>query len=168
MSVTGPDSNSTALAVEALAAAGVMPPNDALGFLDSTQDPSGGWGFISGVDVDPNSTALVIQALVSRGEDPETAPWVEGGESPYDSLLSWQIGGDADPLDVGGFASPFSDGFPDQFATQQAVWGVAGLAFPFGPVVFNSSNDTSTTAPSSTSPDGGATGAVPVRPRLTG
>ena len=168
MNFTGPDSNSTALAVEALAAAGVTPPNDALAFLDGTQDPSGGWGFISGVVVDPNSTALVVQALVSRGEDPENAPWLESAGSPYDSLLSWQIGGDADPLDVGGFASPFSDGFPDQFATQQAVWGVAGLAFPFGPVVFSSSNETSTTAPPSTAPDGGSTAAVPVRPRLTG
>ena len=69
-------------------AAGVTPPHDALAFLDATQDTDGGWAFIDGLDVDPNSTALVIQALVAAGENPESAPWVESGGSPYDSLLT--------------------------------------------------------------------------------
>jgi hypothetical protein len=164
----GPDSNSTALAVEALAVAAVAPPEDALAFLDGTQDTSGGWGFISGVDVDPNSTALVVQALASRGEDPEGSPWVESGGSPYDSLLSWQIGADADPLDVGAFASPFSDGFPDQFATQQAIWGVVGVAFPLGPVDFGgSSPSTGATSPGPSTPTS-ASSQPAVDPRLTG
>src|SRR5690606_18266567 len=97
---TGPDSNSTALAIEALAALGVAPPEDALAFLDSTQDANGGWAFLDGLDVDPNSTALVIMALVSRGEDPDSGRWREAGGSAYDSLLAWQIV-DGDPLDVG-------------------------------------------------------------------
>ena len=149
----GPDSNSTALALSALAAENVAPPNDALGFLDATQDADGGWAFILGVDVDPNSTALVIQALIAAGEDPESAPWLESGGSPYDSLMAWQIN-EGDPADVGGFATPFSDGFPDQFASQQAVWGLAGLAFPFGPVDFDGPDEPTTSTTTSTTPPG--------------
>ncbi len=165
----GPDSNSTALALAALAAEGVAPPNDALAFLDATQAPDGGWAFIEGLDVDPNSTAVVIQALVAAGEDPQSAPWVESGGSPFDSLLDWQITA-GDPADVGGFATPFSQGFADQFATEQAVWGVAGRAFPFGLVVFESpTQPTTTSAPPST--PGGADGSGPeasTEPRFTG
>jgi hypothetical protein len=168
----GPDSNSTALALAALAAAGVTPSNDALAFLDATQAVDGGWAFIDGLDVDPNSTALVIQALVAAGEDPDTAPWVESGGSPFDSLLGWQIAS-GDPADVGGFATPFSDGFADQFATQQAVWGIAALPFPFGAVDFDNSSTTSTTSttPTSTpvsSPDDGTKVEASTRPRFAG
>lgn len=164
----GPDSNSTALAVQALAAWGVAPPGDALGFLSATQDDEGGWGFVQGADVDPNSTALVIQALASRGEDPESAPWRRAGGSPFDSLLRWQIT-DGEPGDVGAFASAFSSGLPDQYATQQSVWGVAGRAFPFGPVRFTGSSASPTTPTTA----GGATVAPPAptaaaQPRFTG
>jgi hypothetical protein len=155
------------LAVEGLAAVGVSPTFDALAFLDATQEPDGGWAFIEGVGTDPNSTALVIQALVSVGEDPESAPWVEGGVSPYDSLISWQIG-DGDPTDVGAFASPFSDGFPDQFATQQAVWGVSGLAFPLGLVEFGGGSTTTSTTSTSSDGSDGTGGDQSTRPQFTG
>jgi hypothetical protein len=163
---TGPDSNSTALAVQALAALGVVPAQDALGFLDATQAVDGGWAFIDGLEVDPNSTALVIQAIVSGGEDPDAGRWRESGGSPYDSLMAWQILS-GDPLDVGGFASPFSDGFADLIATQQAIWGVAGTAFPFGPVDFGDTDDPDSsvdTTPGSQEPSVGSG----TRPRFTG
>jgi hypothetical protein len=165
MNFVGPDSNSTALAVEGLAAVGVAPTFDALAFLDATQEPDGGWAFIEGVGTDPNSTALVVQALVSVGEDPESAPWVEGGVSPYDSLISWQIA-EGDPADVGAFASPFSDGFPDQFATQQAVWGVAGRSFPLGVVDFGGSTTSTTATTVAGDPDDPA--GQSTRPQFTG
>jgi hypothetical protein len=164
----GPDSNSTALAVQGLAAIGTEPPFDALAFLDATQGSDGGWAFIEGLDVDPNSTALVIQALVAAGEDPEAAPWVEGGSSPFDSLLGWQITS-GDPDDIGAFASAFSDGLPDLFSTQQGVWGVAGAAFPLGPVDFDGPDDTtttSTTSSSSASSSGGQ--GIATQPQFTG
>lgn len=163
----GPDSNSTALAVEGLAAIDVPPPFDALAFLDDTQGSDGGWAFIEGLDVDPNSTALVIQALVAAGEDPEAAPWVEGGSSPFDSLLSWQItAGDA--ADIGGFASAFSDGLPDLFASQQGVWGVAGVAFPLGPVDFGGPDETTSTTSTTSSSPAGSDQAVATRPQFAG
>ena len=109
----------------------------------------------------------VIQALVGLGEDPETAPWIEGGVSPYDSLISWQIV-DGDPADVGAFASPFSDGFPDQFATQQAVWGVSGLAFPLGVVDFGGSTTTTSTPTTTPGATGGTGGNQSTRPQFAG
>jgi hypothetical protein len=166
----GPDSNSTALALAALAVEGVTPTGDALGFLDATQASDGGWAFLEGLDVDPNSTALVIQALVAAGQDPESAPWVEPGGSPYDSLIAWQITS-GDPTEVGAFATPFSDGFSDQFATQQGVWAVTGKAFPLGAVDFDGP-DTPTTPTEPTEPStGGTSGSgngTATRPQFTG
>lgn len=122
----GPDTNSTALAVQALEAAG-RDASSAVPFLRSAAGDDGGYPYIPGGDVDPNSTGLVIQALVALDQDPAAA---------LTSLLAWQLGCDASPADVGAFASPFSDGDPDQFATIQAVWGAAGAPFPLGEVDF--------------------------------
>lgn len=183
----GPETNSTALAIQALAAAGVAPEVDPLPFLDAAQESDGGWAFIPGLVVDPNSTALVIQALIAEGEDP--AAWTAPGGDPWSSLLSWQLGCDADPVDVGAFTSPFSGGFPDQFATLQAVWGASGQALPgdggpFGPTPVPCeapppppTPSSSTTTPTSTSTSsstastgtlGQAASANPTAPRLTG
>jgi hypothetical protein len=151
-----------------LAAIGSTPPHDALAFLDATQEPDGGWAFIAGVGTDPNSTALVIQALVGVGEDPEAAPWIEAGSSPWDSLLTWQIGDEGEPADRGAFASPFSDGFPDQFATQQAVWGVAGKAFPLGEVQFGPDTPTTPSTQTTTASDRATEPQVATRPQFTG
>jgi hypothetical protein len=131
---TGPETNSTAVALQALAALGQSPDIDARGFLAATQGADGGFPFLAGVDVDPNSTALTIQALVALGDDP--ADWTTTGGSPWSSLLGWQLGCDTDPADMGAFASAFSDGFPDLFATLQAVWGTSGRPFPLGAVAF--------------------------------
>lgn len=126
----GPDTNSTALAVQALAAAGAsggLPA--ALDFLHAAQDGAGGFAFIPGGDVDPNSTALVVLAIVAGGEDPVAGRWITGGANPVSSLLGWQLGCAAAPADQGAFASPFSAGAPDALATRQSVWGAAGHPF---------------------------------------
>ena len=85
---TGPDTNSTAIAAEALAAVGVTPGADALGWLDRAQNSSGGWGFLPGLDDDPNSTALVVQAIVASGQSPTTGQWVEGTNTAL-SAVCW-------------------------------------------------------------------------------
>lgn len=133
---TGPDTNSTALATEALAMLGVSPSHDPVAFFEGAQDATGGFAYVTGGQVDPNSTALVIQALRAVGEDPAQGVWAIAGGSPYESLLSWQLGCSAPPADVGAFASPFSGGAPDAYSTQQAVWGASGNAFPLGRVDF--------------------------------
>ncbi len=81
----------------------------------------------------------MLQALLAADE--ELADWDTDGGGPLSSLLSWQLGCDADPADVGAFASPWSEGAPDALATQQAVPAVALQPFPLGPVVEGPSLD---------------------------
>ncbi len=171
---TGPDTNATALALQALESIAPFAGTDAaLDFLATNQGADGGFPYVSGGSVDPNSTALVIQAIVAAGEDPTTGRWAQSSPDPVTSLLSWQVGCDAAEADRGGFASPFSAGLPDPGATGQAVWGASGRAFPLGPVTFSSApvpcevpppSSTTTTAPAT--PTTTAT-SNPVRPAVT-
>ena len=167
---TGPDTNSTALAIQALAAVdvtgGLVRAGD---FLDRAQAADGGFPFVSGGDTDPNSTALVILAIVALNEDPTAGRWVAGTATPYSSLLSWQLGCDAPAADRGSFASPFSAGLPDLVASTQAVWGAAGNALPLaGPVTFTvgaepcvATTTTTTAAPTTTTAGGGSPSTTP-------
>jgi hypothetical protein len=171
----GPDTNSSSLATQALAELGVTPDSDALGFFETSQNDDGGFAYIPGDVSDPNSTGLVIQAIIAGGEDPATAPWLDGGASPYTSLLSWQLGCDEVVADRGAFASPFSDGAPDSFATAQAVLGAAERAFPLGEVTFSEApmpcevvGPTTTTTVTSGGGAGGGASAAAVTPRFTG
>lgn len=71
------DTNTTALAIQALAAAGKYRPiGAALDYLQSLQNEDGGWPYQNpsqyGTDSDANSTAIVLQALIAAGENPET------------------------------------------------------------------------------------------------
>ena len=177
----GADTNQTALAVQALAALGVSPDHDALAFLAAAQDDDGGFPFIPGGDVDPNSTALVVQALAAVLGPDGVAGFEGPGGDPLGSLLAWQLPcGDAE---AGAFTSPFSDGEPDQFASQQGVWGAALATFPLGEVTFVDVADpcadgptttttapTSTTAPvaSATTAPAAAAAVVVARPAFTG
>lgn len=134
LNFTSADSNSTAFAVEALAALEVTDPiAPALSWLNGMQDgnaaspAAGGFGQRPGDAADPNSTAVVIQALVAAGQDPSGAGWLAGGGTPLSSLQSWII---ASGDEAGALASPYSGGFADTFATYQGVWGLAEAAFP--------------------------------------
>jgi hypothetical protein len=172
----GPDTNSSSLATQALAALGVEPGADALGFFETSQNDDGGFAYIPGDVSDPNSTGLVIQAIIAGGEDPAVAPWLNAGASPYTSLLSWQLGCDEAVADRGSFASPFSDGAPDSFATAQAVLGAAERAFPLGEVTFTDApvpcevvpTTSTTVAPGSGGGAGGGASAAAVSPRFAG
>lgn len=115
--ITG-DSNTTALAVQALIAAGAEDAIEpSIDYFRSTQNEDGGWTYQKpsefGEETDANSTALVIQALNAAGEDLE-----EWGD-PMASLASLQ-------LDNGAFG--FSATFPDAniLATIQAIPTLAG------------------------------------------
>ena len=128
---SGPDTNTTAFAVQALVAVGeTTGVPAALTFLRSAQATTGthaaGFANYPGDGADPNSTAVVIQALVAAGED--LASWIRGAATPLTSLEAWVIpSGDG----AGALASPFSGGFADPFATYQGVWGLALSPFPF-------------------------------------
>ena len=122
----GSDTNTTAMALQALIAAGVAANDntieDALDYLHTTQNDDGGFGFLAGEDSDPNSTAFGIQALVAAGEDIDTGGrWAPDDNTPLDALLSFQ-----NP-ETGAFQF-FGEDRP--FATYQAVPALMLAPFP--------------------------------------
>ncbi|HEX2029716.1 MAG TPA: cell wall-binding repeat-containing protein, partial [Nitriliruptorales bacterium] len=131
-----PDTNSTALAVQALAALATPTEHDALAYLASVRNDDGGFGFDPTTGTDANSTALVIQALLAAGQDPSSGPWADAEQDmPSTALRALQLGCEAPPADRGAFAfQPDEDGglTANGFATYQAAWGVARAVLPFG------------------------------------
>lgn len=124
------DTNTTALAIQALRAAGVDADASeiaaAVAVLRAGQNADGGFPYdpLAGGDAssDANSTAYVIQALIAAGEDVHSESWQPEGQSPVDFLLSLQ-------LESGAFAwMPDQDA--NQLATQQAVPALLGRAVP--------------------------------------
>ena len=118
------DTNTTALAIQALVAAGrggdpVVTAG--LGFLRTAQVPGGGFAYqpIAPLVADANSTAVVVQAIVAAGGDPAGADW--GGAAG--GLAAFQ-----NP--TGAFR--YTDEQPDDnlFATVQAIPALAGAALP--------------------------------------
>jgi hypothetical protein len=134
-SLGGADPDSTGLALQALAAAGVGHEDPtvqaALSFLHRIQNYYGGFPGYVGTATSPSSTGLALQGLAAYGEEPRGlrwARWVTDGSSsrltlfnPLDSLMDLQSPQGGFP----GFAGP-----NDLFATTQAVPGIAGKPFP--------------------------------------
>ena len=114
----GCDTNSTAMAVQALVAAGIDPDDAsikaALAYLKSAQNADGGFPYLVPSDSDANSTAFVLQALVAADEDVDAGgPWEKpGGHTPMRALLSFQNEAN------GAFTRGGTDNF---YATYQAV-----------------------------------------------
>ena len=127
----GADTNTTALAVQALRAAG-LPTDDpaiqaAVAFLRTAQAADGGFVYDpasaeSGSDV--NSTAYAIQALIAAGEDPAGETWRVEGISPLDYLLNAQLADGSFEWQPGTGVNPLS--------TQQAATALLGATFPTG------------------------------------
>ncbi len=113
------DPDTTAVAVQALVAAGVEVEDavvgEALDYLKGAQGEDGGWGY-DGV-ANASSTAFAVQALLALGEDPEGSAYTKSGNTPISYLLSQQ-------LDDGSF-----EGFDPLFATNQTVPALAGRTF---------------------------------------
>lgn len=126
----GTDTNSTALAIQALIAAGEPSSSstitNALAYLKSAQNSDGGFPYdpasIYGTDSDADSTAYVTQAILAAGQDPTSASWQSGGNDPYKFLLSAQLGD-------GSFEWQIGTG-SNQLATEQATVALLGRPFP--------------------------------------
>jgi hypothetical protein len=122
------DSNSTALAVQALVAAGGQdaPVRKALGYLHGIQNKDGGFPYQKpsafGTDTDANSTAYVVQAIIAVGDDPASADWTIGGNTPFSALAAHQ-------LKSGAFAWQIATPDDNFLATVQAVPALKGKAF---------------------------------------
>jgi len=94
----GSDSNTTALAVQALISGGDTPAIteviSGMNFLKDSQNTDGGffysdlWG---STDSDTNSTAYAVQAILAAGEDPTSSRWVISSTNPISYLLSMQL-----------------------------------------------------------------------------
>lgn len=113
----GSDTNSTAIAMQALRAAGVTTADAAARtYLSGQQQSDGGFGF-GGPPSDPDSDATVIQALVAMGQDPSAAAWTKGGHTPLSNLLTFQGS-------TGGFTFP-GNSAPDAFTTSEVPAALA-------------------------------------------
>jgi hypothetical protein len=123
---TGGDSNSTAIAIEALVAAGVTAADasmtKAMAFLHTQQNTGGGFTYMAPGSSDPDSDAVVIQALVALGENPSGATWTVGGKTVMDDLAARQS-------PDGGFTFPGNAG-PDAFTTSMVPAGLKGVPLP--------------------------------------
>jgi hypothetical protein len=132
---SGEDTNSTAVATQALVAQGAAAPQgNPLDWLKGAQSSDGGFGVLVGSATDANSTGLVLQAIVAGGEAPTQGRWVTSkGSTPDSALLALQIGCEGAAADRGAFAfQPDQSGAlkPNGFATAQAVPGAAAKPFP--------------------------------------
>ena len=130
----GCDTNTTALAIEALLAAGVDPSDsaieDALDYLEGAQNDDGGFPYDPlsswGTDSDANSTAFVLQALIAAGEDIDEDRWqAPDGTTPLDTLVAFQ-------LDSGAFEWQPGLG-ANAMATYQAVPALLLEPYPGAP-----------------------------------
>ncbi|WP_447037139.1 prenyltransferase/squalene oxidase repeat-containing protein [Streptomyces sp. DSM 118878] len=87
---TAVDSNSTAAAVQALAALGqkdkklAATVDRSVGWLTSVQNKDGGWGYSPGLPSDANSTGIAVGALAAAGQNPASVK--KAGKSAYDAL----------------------------------------------------------------------------------
>jgi hypothetical protein len=137
---SGPDTNSTALAAEGLAAQGAATPAitaRVLAYYRAAQDPDAGWSYFPNTKAvpgatDPDSTALVVQALLALHSSPAGGAWAQGGADPVSALLKFQLGS-ASGSSSGAFFFPPAPSPANILATYQAAPALAGLALPFGP-----------------------------------
>jgi hypothetical protein len=124
----GSDSNTTALAIQALIAAGepvsATTVISGLAYLANLQNVDGGFPYAAGDSAasDANSTAYVVQALVAAGEDLTAPRWTPGGKTPLDYLLDIQLADGSFEWQPGTGAN--------LLATQQAVPALLGWAHP--------------------------------------
>jgi hypothetical protein len=116
------DPESTALAMQALIAAGNPPDSEpilaAIAFLHGRQDENGGW-------INARSTAFAIQGLLSAGLDLSNEDWLVDGHSPFNALASYQ------KVD-GPFSFDRGQSRPDDAgATSLAIPALVGMHHPF-------------------------------------
>ncbi|MFI2566651.1 hypothetical protein, partial [Paenarthrobacter sp. NPDC018779] len=88
---------------------------------------------MSGTPSDANSTSVVIGALKAANLKPESVK--KGDKSPYDALVSFQLGCDAKESERGAFAFQPKDGklAPNADATAAAALGGLGQGFAVDP-----------------------------------
>jgi hypothetical protein len=117
------DTNTTALVIQALAAAGRKDDSGrGLDYLRRVQNTDGGWPYQNpsayGTETDANSTALVLQAIYAVGQAP--GDWYGDGTDPLGALLALQNAS-------GSFSFQASWPGDNVLATVQAIPAAAGV-----------------------------------------
>jgi hypothetical protein len=108
-------------------------------WLATAQRPSGCWGLEAGAVANANSCGLALSALAAIGERPDRAPWTgPDGRDPPADLRSLQ-------LPSGAFQYRKDVAGPNDYATVQALPGLAGWAYPLRAVAV--ATTTTNTAP---------------------
>jgi hypothetical protein len=160
---SGPDTNSTALAVLGLQTQGATSPAEVgVAALETVRNNSGGWGFLAAADqpIDANSTGVVLAALRTATGAPDAAATT--------ALLGLQAGCDAPAADRGGIAFQAAPGgalVPDALATVQSIAALAEVPLPvIAPAISDDVPTPCRSAPVTTS---GFTGSTPAAPATT-
>jgi hypothetical protein len=126
-SQTSSDTNDTAAALEALAAAGVSSSSSsvksAIAYLRGKQLSAGGFGYSAGSPSDANSTSWVVQGIVAAGQNP--ASWTVSKHDPYSALTSLQGSNGALRYSASQSTNTF-------LCTVEAIPALCGRAFPIG------------------------------------
>jgi hypothetical protein len=125
---SGEDTNTTALAVQALHALGVHPAHNPRGYFRKLQDSDGGFPFQAGSPTDADSTGLVLQALAALRVKLSSLPH----HSPIPTLLRLQLGCSSPAGDRGGFRYKKANHHANILATAQALPGLLAAPFPLG------------------------------------
>ena len=147
------DTNTTALVVQALVAAGKRDAvGGALDYFRRTQNADAGWPYqvpsAYGTETDANSTANVLQALIAAGEPPGN--WSQGGQSdPLGALVRLQ------DSQTGAFNYQASAPGANVLATIQAIPALKGATYARVPVMRSGSAESVVTTPPQTLPIAG-------------
>ena len=132
-SYQGPDTNSTAQAIEALRALGRptgqgMPIARAVAWLATLETANATWPWYPGIDPDSNSTAIVAVGLWTAGQRLNQAPWQKpSGVNPWLALMGFQV--TTPGPNFGGFI--YQPGMlADPISTEQVTYALSGNQFP--------------------------------------
>ena len=136
----GSDTNTTALVIQALIAAGEPPTStiiiNGLDYLKAAQNDDG--GFVNSADPDSpfysefsdtNSTAYAVQAIFAAGQDPITGTWVISNTNAIKYILGMQ-------LENGSFEWMKDDG-ANLLASQQAIPALLAESLPYKVAAFD-------------------------------
>ena len=122
---SGPDTNSTALAIEGLQAQHAALHHYLAVFFRALQYADGGWGSYGGAS-DPDSTSLVVQALLSMHRTVSSSTFRRGTKDPVSAVLAFQLKSGAFYFPAQG--SPKTANF---LATEQAIPALMSKSLPF-------------------------------------